>query len=39
MYAPEYAYRLVRALAGKGDVNIVLTVDGVRSNVATVNIK
>jgi uncharacterized protein (TIGR03437 family) len=31
--------RIPRALAGKGDVNIVLNVDGVRANVATINVK
>ncbi len=31
--------RIPRSLAGKGDVNIVLTVDGLKANVATINVK
>jgi len=31
--------RIPRSLAGKGDVDIVLSVDGVKANVSTVNVK
>jgi len=31
--------RIPRSLAGKGNVNIILNVDGVRANVSTINVK